>query len=257
MWYPELASIMDIYYTLFSFGKIWLSVGPLWTGLINAWFSLAGSKHSLTLPLDLGPNTKPLHHSVVSSIPSVWWGPFLAGVLVLPWMVPVAHRLHTWVGLGRVCYLVLAAMRMCLWNTLCHLKHCQSCVYFLHHGNAVPFVCIYIIWWMEIINWYVFIAWMAMTIGVLFIVSTHTIVFCTLTPACTYVCTSHCAIVCFLFLVNFALCCYSLYWVNIYINYIEHHSVWHPSQHLSIFWNYKECTSFHNIFELNLNCAHA
>ena len=46
------------------------NVGPLWTGLINAWFNLAGSKHNLTLPFALGTNTKLLHHSTVLSIPS-------------------------------------------------------------------------------------------------------------------------------------------------------------------------------------------
>ena len=45
------------------------SVGPLCIGLINAWLSHAGSKHSLTLPFALGTNTKLLHHSAVLSIP--------------------------------------------------------------------------------------------------------------------------------------------------------------------------------------------
>ena len=39
-------------------------------GLINAWFSHAGSKHNLTLPLALGTNTKLLHHSYISLTPS-------------------------------------------------------------------------------------------------------------------------------------------------------------------------------------------
>ena len=46
------------------------NMGPLQTGLINAWFHLTGSKHNLTLPFALGTNTKLLHHSAVSSIPS-------------------------------------------------------------------------------------------------------------------------------------------------------------------------------------------
>ena len=70
LWYPELASMMDMYCTLFSLGNILLSVGPLCTGLINSWLSHAGSKHSLTLLLALGTNTKLLHHSDVSSTPS-------------------------------------------------------------------------------------------------------------------------------------------------------------------------------------------
>ena len=62
--------MIDMFCTLFSLGKILLSVGPLCTGLINAWLSHAGSKHSLTLPFALGTNTKLLHHSDVSSTPS-------------------------------------------------------------------------------------------------------------------------------------------------------------------------------------------
>ena len=46
------------------------SMGPLCTGLINAWFHITGSKHNLTLPFALGTNTKLLHHSVLLSISS-------------------------------------------------------------------------------------------------------------------------------------------------------------------------------------------
>ena len=63
-------SMINMYCTLFNLGNILLSVGPLCTGLINAWISCAGSKHSLTLLLALGTNTKLLHHSDVSSTPS-------------------------------------------------------------------------------------------------------------------------------------------------------------------------------------------
>ena len=45
------------------------NVGPLRTGLINAWFNVTGSKHNLTLPCALVTNTKLLHHSTVTSIP--------------------------------------------------------------------------------------------------------------------------------------------------------------------------------------------
>ena len=70
LWYPELASIIDIYLTLLSLGSISFNVGPLSIGHINAWFNWAGSKHNLTLPLALGTNTKLLHHSAVLSTPS-------------------------------------------------------------------------------------------------------------------------------------------------------------------------------------------
>ena len=55
--------------TLLSFTNISFKVVPLCTGLISAWFSQAGSKHSLTLPLALGTTTKLLHHSDTSSTP--------------------------------------------------------------------------------------------------------------------------------------------------------------------------------------------
>ena len=67
LWYPELVCVIYIYFTLLSLGKISFNVGPLCTGLINTWFNLTGSKHSLTLPFALGTNTKLLHHSAVLS----------------------------------------------------------------------------------------------------------------------------------------------------------------------------------------------
>ena len=70
LWYLELESIRERYLTLIKFGKISLSVSPLWTGHMRAWFSLARYRHSLTFPLDLGTSTKPLHHSTVLSTPS-------------------------------------------------------------------------------------------------------------------------------------------------------------------------------------------
>ena len=70
LWYPELASIIDTYFTLLSLGSTSFNVEPLCRGLINAWFNLTGPKHNLTLPFALGTNTKLLCHSAVSSIPS-------------------------------------------------------------------------------------------------------------------------------------------------------------------------------------------
>ena len=70
LWYPELASIIDKYLTLLSLGSILFNVWPLCIGLINVWFNCAGSKHSLTLPMALGTNTKLLLHSAILSTPS-------------------------------------------------------------------------------------------------------------------------------------------------------------------------------------------
>ena len=70
LWYPELASIIDKYLTLFSLSSILFNVGPLCMGLINAQFIYAESKHNLTLPLTLGTNIKLLHHSAVLSTPT-------------------------------------------------------------------------------------------------------------------------------------------------------------------------------------------
>ena len=66
---PNLASIIDIYFTLLSLGNMSFNMGPLCTGLINAWLNFAQSKHNLTLPLALGTNTKLLHYSAISPTP--------------------------------------------------------------------------------------------------------------------------------------------------------------------------------------------
>ena len=70
LWYLELASMSDRYLKLLGFGHMSFSLGPLCMGLISAWFSCAGSKHSLTLPLALDTSTKLLHHSDISLTPS-------------------------------------------------------------------------------------------------------------------------------------------------------------------------------------------
>ena len=69
-WCPWLASIGERYCTLLNFGSKSLSIGPLCTSFINAWFSLARSKHSLTFPFGFGTNTKLLHHSTAFPMPS-------------------------------------------------------------------------------------------------------------------------------------------------------------------------------------------
>ena len=50
-----------------SFGNISFIIGPLYSVLISAWLSLAGSRHSLTFLLTLSSDTKLLHHSDVLS----------------------------------------------------------------------------------------------------------------------------------------------------------------------------------------------
>ena len=60
--YPEFTSIRERYFTLLCFGSMSLSVGPLCTSLISAWFIHAGSRQSLTFPFALGTITKLLHH---------------------------------------------------------------------------------------------------------------------------------------------------------------------------------------------------
>ena len=73
-----LASNTEIYFTLFDFRKISLSLGPWWTALTSTYFSLARSKHSLTFPLGLGTRPKLLYHSTGLSMPRgimvfCWW----------------------------------------------------------------------------------------------------------------------------------------------------------------------------------------
>ena len=62
LWYPELTSIIDKFFTLL------LSVGPLWTGLLSVWLSLAKSRHTLTLSFGFHMRIKLLHHSAISSM---------------------------------------------------------------------------------------------------------------------------------------------------------------------------------------------
>ena len=69
LWYPELASMIDMYCTLLSLGSMSFSVGPLWMGLIDAWFSLTGSKHNLPYHLALGTITKVFTPFCCSSTP--------------------------------------------------------------------------------------------------------------------------------------------------------------------------------------------
>ena len=88
-----------------------LSVGPLCTSLISAWFCHAGSRHNLTLPFALGINTKLLHHSAVSSTPS---GPMMSCFCRCFNFSKGFCSTHAtcFGGAWQVCCLVLAAMQM-------------------------------------------------------------------------------------------------------------------------------------------------
>ena len=66
LWYPELASLRERYFALFSFGK-YHYVHPLWTGLKSVWFSITRPRHNLTLSIGLSTNMKLLDHSAASS----------------------------------------------------------------------------------------------------------------------------------------------------------------------------------------------
>ena len=119
LWYPELTCIRDKNFTLF-FGKIPLSV-PLWTRLISTWFSLAGSRHSLTLPLSFSMRMKLLHHSTISSIPkgftmSCCWT--FSNSSFNGFCSAVVHMLCALGALGMVNCLALPAMKMSHQNTL-------------------------------------------------------------------------------------------------------------------------------------------
>ena len=50
--------MIDMYLTLLSLGSMSLNVGPLYIGLINAWFNCSGSKYNLTLPLALSTTNR-------------------------------------------------------------------------------------------------------------------------------------------------------------------------------------------------------
>ena len=58
-----------LYKSFVHFVNISLMVVPLYTGLISAWLSLAGSRHRQMVPFCFGTVTKLLFHSAVSSPP--------------------------------------------------------------------------------------------------------------------------------------------------------------------------------------------
>ena len=70
LWYPDLALIRGKYFASVSCENISLTVGPLWTCYMSGWWSIAGSKHNLTIPIGFGSNTKLLHQSAVIFSPS-------------------------------------------------------------------------------------------------------------------------------------------------------------------------------------------
>ena len=59
---------MVMYYLLVSLESMLLNIGPLCTGCSNACLWPAGSKHSHTVPLDLGTMIQLLYHYSVSPI---------------------------------------------------------------------------------------------------------------------------------------------------------------------------------------------
>ena len=120
LWYPEFASIRERYFALSSFGRISFRVCPLCIGLISAWFKCAGSRHNLTLPLALVTSTKLWHHSNGLLTPSSAMMSNFVLFLSPHWTVFVVCMPHILVVLGKVCCLVLGAMKMCLQSTQYH-----------------------------------------------------------------------------------------------------------------------------------------
>ena len=152
---------------LFSLGSISFSVGPLCISLINAWISHAGSRHSLTLPFALGTNTRhtPICHLVYpKGCDDVHF--LQAFQLLLEWSL--YHICH----MSGSCLVWLAVGLKLQWK--CAFKEpntiktvTKGFVYLMYHGAAFSFICIYIIWWIEIINWLVWIVLVIFTIGIL------------------------------------------------------------------------------------------
>ena len=64
-----------------SLENISLTVGLLYTGLLNAWFSLARSEHGQTIPFFIGTSMKLLHDSNILPTPSGTSICFLIGLL--------------------------------------------------------------------------------------------------------------------------------------------------------------------------------
>ena len=133
LWYPELASMIDMYLILLNLGSMSFNVGPLCIGFINACFNHAGYKHTLALPLALGTKTKVLHHSDILSTSCGVIMSSCCSLSNLSLNIFVAHMLHILVAFDMACYWVQAETRMCLQSTQYHETHYQiSCVFFLY-----------------------------------------------------------------------------------------------------------------------------
>ena len=112
LWYPDVASIRERYCALFNLQNISLSIGPLWTGLISAWLTLAGSRHNLTFPFSFGTNTKLLHDSAVSFLPSGAIISYYCSHSNSSLNDLAVHMLHILEVSGMDCYLVWPVMKM-------------------------------------------------------------------------------------------------------------------------------------------------
>ena len=67
VWYPELTQIVFTSIHLLVLGSMSLTVGPLWTSLINVWLSLAGSEHMQMVLFGLHAKINLFYHSDVST----------------------------------------------------------------------------------------------------------------------------------------------------------------------------------------------
>ena len=195
-WYTKLTSIIDMYFTLLSLGSMSLSVGPLCMGLINALFSLAGSRHNLTLPFALGTNTKLLHHSAISSTPR--------GVMMSIFCRCSSSSLNGYCSayathLGGAWYSLLSGLS-CKENV--PLKHPMSLntspyVLLISHISSLLFLlsASTIRWWEKVISYFVCIVVAILTVGALFCFK-----------ICIHVCTAFLHHMCILFYVCLTPC---------------------------------------------------
>ena len=95
LWYPELASFNDRWYVFFSFGNSSLTVGSLFTGLINTCLSLPRTNCRGTVPSGLDTRAKLLHQSDALSTPSGTIIAVVAAISILSWIaLESVHAMH-------------------------------------------------------------------------------------------------------------------------------------------------------------------
>ena len=100
-----------------------MSYKASWTSWINVWLSLVGFRHSHTLPFGF-PLAQNYCTILMFHVP-LKVSLFVATAVILDFleMVLKVHASYVLTVLGMTCFLLSAAIIMCLWRNLCLKKH--------------------------------------------------------------------------------------------------------------------------------------